>query len=106
MKLTSLWVKSSFEKFGLLLILLVFTATGVDEVAVDEALYGSVANSVEDIPVMVSRWQKFFDMAEMFAKGTGLIASAAGCVVIGFQIYRDFKTNAPVAQKALDICQV
>jgi len=29
----------------------------------------------------------------------------AGCVVIGFQIARDFKTDAPVAQKALDICQ-
>ena len=47
-----------------------------------------------------------FAITENFAKVTGLIAGVAGCVVVGFQIANDFKTNAPVAQKALDICQV
>ena len=47
-----------------------------------------------------------FAITEEFAKVTGLIAGVAGCVVVGFQIANDFKTDAPVAQKALDICQV
>ena len=47
-----------------------------------------------------------FAITENFAKVTGLIAGIAGCVVVGFQIANDFKTDAPVAQKALDICQV
>ena len=64
------------------------------------------AATAEDVPGMVSRWDTFFAAAEMFSKVTGFLASAAGCVVIGFQIANDFKTGAPTAQKALDICQV
>ena len=83
-----------------------FYISEVDEVGVDEAMAEATAAQLEDAEVMVTGWQKFFTVTETFAKVTGLIAGAAGCVVVGFQIYRDFKTGAPVAQKALDICQV
>eukprot|EP00794_Sanderia_malayensis_P000615 gene615-1277_t len=77
----------------------------VDETGVDEAMAEATSAELEDVGTMVSGWQKMFAVTESFAKVTGLIAGVAGCVVVGFQIYRDFSTNAPVAQKALDICQ-
>ena len=66
----------------------------------------AAASSVEDAEVAVSRWSKFFSTTETFAKYTGLFASIAGCVLVGFQIYNDFDSDAPVALKVLDICQV
>ena len=78
----------------------------MDEVGVDAVMAEKTAAQLEEAEAVVSNWQKFFSVTEQFAKVTGLIAGVAGCVVVGFQIYRDFSTNAPVAQKALDICQV
>eukprot|EP00794_Sanderia_malayensis_P000613 gene613-1275_t len=77
----------------------------VDEAGVDEAIAKATSAQLEDVPEMVSGWQKVFAVTESFAEVTGLIAGVAGCVVVGFQIYRDFSTNASVAQKSLDICQ-
>ena len=73
---------------------------------VDSSIAEATATQLEDVDTMVSGWQRMFAVTEQFAKVSGLIAGVAGCVVIGFQIARDFKTDAPVAQKALDICQV
>jgi len=78
----------------------------VDAADVDSSIAEATATQLEDVDTMVSGWQKMFAVTEEFAKVSGLIAGVAGCVVIGFQIARDFKTDAPVAQKALDICQV
>eukprot|EP00794_Sanderia_malayensis_P000611 gene611-1273_t len=78
---------------------------GVDEEGVDQAMAEATSAQLEDVSAMASGWQKMFAVTESFAKVTGLIAGVAGCVVIGFQIYRDFSSDAPVAQKALDICQ-
>ena len=83
-----------------------FYISEVDEVGVDEAIAEATAAQLKNVEVMTTGWQKFFAVTEMCAKVTGLIAGVAGCVVVGFQIYRDFKTGAPVAQKALDIGQV
>jgi len=77
----------------------------VDAADVDSSIAEATATQLEDVDTMVSGWQKMFAVTEEFAKVSGLIAGVAGCVVIGFQIARDFKTDAPVAQKALDICQ-
>ena len=78
----------------------------VDATEVDSSIVQATANQLEDVDTMVSGWQRMFTVTEEFAQVSGLIAGVAGCVVVGFQISRDFSTDAPVAEKVLDICQV
>ncbi len=72
----------------------------------NEAVASAVAKTEGELEVMTSKWGKMFKFAEKAAKLVGVIAGAAACVMIGFQIYKDFVDGAPVAVKVLDIIQV
>ena len=53
--------------------------------------------------LMVTRWTRIANVAEVFAKGFSIALLAAGCVVSGLQIKDDFSSGQPPAIKALDI---
>ncbi len=83
-----------------------FLGTDFSEAVFNEELANAATKTATELEENVSLWTKVFNFSEGLADALGFVGSLAGCVVIGFQIFRDFKEGAPVAQKALDICQV
>ncbi len=83
-----------------------FLGTDFSEAVFNEELANAATKTATELEENVSVWTKVFNFSEGLADALGFVGSLAGCVVIGFQIFRDFKEGAPVAQKALDICQV
>eukprot|EP00794_Sanderia_malayensis_P009481 gene9481-biopygen7824 len=75
------------------------------ELTTNEAVARAVQATEGDMEVMTTKWGKMFKTAGELAEVCGVIASAAGCVLLGFQIYNDFKTGASVPIKVLDIIQ-
>eukprot|EP00794_Sanderia_malayensis_P009570 gene9570-biopygen7902 len=75
------------------------------ELTTNEAVARAVEATEGDVEVMTTKWSKMFKTAGKLAEVCGIIASAAGCVLLGFQIYNDFKNGAPVSVKVLDIIQ-
>jgi len=66
---------------------------------------GEVINAAEGTSEIVSRWTSIANVSGKIAEGLGVLAMAAACVVTGFQIADDFKTNQPWDIKMLDILQ-
>ncbi|HRI79087.1 MAG TPA: hypothetical protein PLR06_06070 [Cyclobacteriaceae bacterium] len=66
---------------------------------------GAVINEAEGTEQLVSNWQKIANIADVAAKGLGLLVMAGACVATGFQIADDFKTDQPWDIKVLDILE-
>ncbi len=88
------------------LVLFLFVGTDFSEAVFNQQLADAAAASAEELEQEVSVWTKMLNISEGLAKGLGFVGAIAGCVVMGFQLYRDFKHGASIAQKSLDICQV
>ncbi len=88
------------------LCLSLFVGGAVSPALFNEEIVVAATSTANELEESTSGWTRLYAITGEMSKSFGLACSLAGCVVIGFQIGRDFKKGAPVAQKALDICQV
>mmetsp|Transcript_64050 Transcript_64050/g.73512 ORF Transcript_64050/g.73512 Transcript_64050/m.73512 type:complete len:300 (-) Transcript_64050:46-945(-) len=73
---------------------------------VDEPGLGRTGQIASEDATTVSRFDKLMNWTEKICRGLNVLALAAACVGLGFQIKDDFATGQPPVVKACDIIQM
>ena len=91
------------------IILLLLPLLEGETVTLEQAIAQSMEGAAGDIAVVETRWSRAFKYIGNMAKITGIMASFAGAIATGLQLFRDIKKGAPPAQiafEAIEVCSL
>ena len=85
---------------------LLFSQLKGESLTVEQTIAKSAECVGEDFIAVETRWSKAFRYVGDMAKFTGILASFAGAIATGLQVYRDIKNGAPPAKIAFEVIEV